>query len=412
MSAYARSRSRSIPNKYTMYTSTDYSTGISHASIGSFTNSEYCSDEIHSRFPHEGGPFCVRKVVYSPGVVGGRSSSTYESTKNGTKGGTVCDGFTIYVPSAPTSLPTQVACENSAKEFGASAWKRYAPHPHSISLAESFFELKETFKSTLSVAKALRRIHVTARKPNRLNDLASGYLGLEFGWKPFVSDLIKLLNSIKRIDEQIASAQRLNNRWVNRSGSMLETSTKLGVTPISITPHVAPSNYTTDHKSIVTTVKEERVWFKGRFRYFVPALQDDRYIGKVEAIPIIWDINLSPYNLWQLVPWSWLLDWFSNTGDIVYNMSQIATHNLVAKYAYLMRSTETKAERFATWTAKNTHRVDGKGETQYTPMGGVSSTSVITKTRVAASPFGFNLSLPDLSDWQVSILIALGLART
>lgn len=407
MTSYPRSRQRSVQTEYTRYTSTNLATGMSSASLGTYRNSEYCADSINSRAPFEGAPFCLRRIEYVPGLVGGTSRYYYENTVTGVKGGTEFQGFCIPWPGAPGSLSSQSTCESSAKGFGASAWKRFAPHPHSISLAESFFELKETFRSFHGILKGLRRLRVDSRKPHKISDYASAYLGVEFGWKPFISDLRKLLKSIKVMDEQIASAQRLNNRWVTRSGQIANSTKTLR--SFKSPPYVAPSNYITNQIGQDVDTMSEKVWFKGKFKYYVPKLQDDRFIGKVEAIPIIWDINLSPYNLYQLVPWSWLLDWFSNTGDIVYNLTQISTNNLVAKYAYSMRATELKRTRFATWTARNTSVIDGKSDVSYSSHGGSSYNSVLTKTRVSASPFGFDLSLPDLSAWQVSILIALGL---
>lgn len=407
MTSYPRSRQRNVSKQYTMFTTRNIATGIDTPSIGRILSTEFCADSINSRFPFEGGPFCVRRVEYVPGLVGGTSRYYYESTTTGTKGGTEFQGFHIPWPDQPSSLPAQSTCESKAKGFGASAWKRFAPHPHSISLAESFFELKETFQSFHGILKGLRHLRTNSRKPHTISQYASAYLGVEFGWKPFISDLRKLLKSIKVMDDQIASAQRLNNRWVTRSGQIVNATNVLG--SFNTSPYVSPSNYITDQIGHDTDTSSERVWFKGKFKYYVPKLNDDRFIGKVEAIPIVWDINLSPYNVYQLIPWSWLLDWFSNTGDIIYNLTQISANNLVAKYAYSMRATELRRERFATWTAKCTSVIDGKYDIDYSYYGGSSHISVITKTRASASPFGFDLSLPDLSAWQVSILIALGL---
>lgn len=138
-------------------------------------------------------------------------------------------------------------------------------------------------------------------------------------------------------------------------------------------------------------------------------MQNASYSDKLKALPVIWDISINPSSVYQMIPWTWLFDWFSNTGDIMYNLNQSMSNNLVAKYAYLMHEATYQTERTALWKSRFLHRINGIGETQYMYGAGSSSTIVTCKNRIAGNPFGFNLTLPDFSSWQVSILLALGL---
>lgn len=407
MTAYARTRQRSETVLFSPYVKTSYPSGVTSTSSIYYQNTESCSDAIHSRFPYEGGPFSLRRTEYKPFTTGGKSGVYSVSSVNGTVAGSVFEGVGVRPPSSPTT-PTDTKLKEELYGYGAGAFKRFAPKPHSISLGESFFELKETFANCYQIANNLRRIRTLGKRESRISDLASSYLGYQFGWKPFLQDLTKCITSIKKLDAQIESAQRLNNRWVKRSGTVL-TDFKV-ISSIDITAAVvAPLNYIQQLSAKDVTKREDRIWFDGKFKYHIPTLRNSSFSDRMKAIPTVWDISLNPSTLYQLIPWSWLFDWFSNTGEIMYNFNQCISNNLVAKYAYLMHTAIFEVERTAFWKSRYLETVDGDGSTSYSYGAGSSSTTITCKNRIAGNPFGFNLTLPDFSSWQVSILLALGL---
>jgi hypothetical protein len=127
-----------------------------------------------------------------------------------------------------------------------------------------------------------------------------------------------------------------------------------------------------------------------RIRYF--AAQADHLMG----------IRLTPETVWNLAPWSWAVDWFTNTGDIIHNISAFARDSLVMKYGYIMSH----------------DHLDGycvmPGGTNFN--GNITGGSVTylrdRKKRFPASPyFGFGTT-GSLSAGQKAILLALGLSRT
>jgi hypothetical protein len=120
---------------------------------------------------------------------------------------------------------------------------------------------------------------------------------------------------------------------------------------------------------------------------------------------------VTPEVVWNLLPWSWLIDWFTNIGDIVSNASSNAVDNLTADYAYVMRTQET-VTNYEGWSV-----VNGTGtpaSSTYIPAGHYSSYGFnrsITKSRFAASPFGFGTTFNGLSSYQLGIVAALGISR-
>jgi len=121
---------------------------------------------------------------------------------------------------------------------------------------------------------------------------------------------------------------------------------------------------------------------------------------------------VTPEVLWNLIPWSWAIDWFANVGDVMSNMSSNAVNNLVADYAFVMESSQTvRTETVTTsWTG-----VGSPGGFYYFPAGSASASvsyeTVQTKNRVAASPYGFGVEFGSLSNYQLGVVAALGISR-
>jgi hypothetical protein len=116
-----------------------------------------------------------------------------------------------------------------------------------------------------------------------------------------------------------------------------------------------------------------------------------------------------PEMIWDLTPYSWLLDWFTTMGDSIHNANVYSPiggkYNV--DYAYLTTQQTTNH-------TANLLRIP--------PVGGsVKSLSVtsarseqisVAKWRDRATPFGFGTQLGSLSASQFAILVALGFAKT
>jgi len=111
-------------------------------------------------------------------------------------------------------------------------------------------------------------------------------------------------------------------------------------------------------------------------------------------------ISLTPETLWNLAPWSWTVDWFSNAGDVISNVSDWATDGLVMRYGYLMEHS----------IVKDTYLMNGTGS-KSVPSCPPLQLVTETKLRKRANPFGFGLTWNGLSAVQLAILGALGISR-
>jgi len=294
--------------------------------------------------------------------------------------------------------------------LGSDAWARFKPGNPSVQSGQFIYELGRLPSIDILIA-AGREILGMKQNLRRLVNLGSRYLDYEFGWKPFVSDIRSLYEITKTLDERLAKLRRDNGKPVRRRGTLYSKEVILrdfeqgGVSPPMLFPGLTGEHYgsLTGAYKIYETMKTT-VTFSARFRYSIPD------IGSLEweqrAIKALYGANLTPSLLWEIMPWSWLIDWFSNVGSVLSNLSENAAENLVADYAYVMVQQDYL------------HR---RTEKQYIkkrpndPAGFLVEASYVhrakTLQRQAASPFDFGLTPADLSVRQMLILAALGISR-
>jgi hypothetical protein len=116
----------------------------------------------------------------------------------------------------------------------------------------------------------------------------------------------------------------------------------------------------------------------------------------------IFGLELTPEVAWNLSPWSWAADWFTNAGDVISNLTDWATDGLVLRYGYVMEHT----------IASNTYTFVGKTGFSNTSVRPSPVTLVTeTKRRVKANPFGFGVTWGGLSPRQLAITAALGITN-
>jgi hypothetical protein len=126
--------------------------------------------------------------------------------------------------------------------------------------------------------------------------------------------------------------------------------------------------------------------------------------GRVDQAITFLGLDLTPEVLWQITPWSWLLDWFANLGDVISNISNLSLKDIILDYAYLTNRIETERGILA-W------KPSLYGNLKLSRNVVSHKVTTVEKTRNQASPYGFSVGFDGLSPYQISILVALGLAR-
>lgn len=280
---------------------------------------------------------------------------------------------------------------------------------------------RNPFSLTRAAAEAIRdfpKIPFTALVNSRnikevRANLGSDYLNMVFGVVPTANDIISFAQIVMNFSKSIEQFERDLGRPVRRQYSFPDQV----VTQSDFSYQNRPDLYIfgpkiqnyfwkqgTPFKVTTEQTITEKYWFAGAFEYYLdPLLAKLGPAGDaVSKANQILGFSGSLSTLWELAPWSWLVDWFLNVGDLITLNEKIANDSLVLRYGYLMR----------TYVLESRREVSG-----LTPLVGgnptsLSSTSRITeKQRVRSTPYGFGLNLNALSAQQWAILGALGLSN-
>lgn len=245
------------------------------------------------------------------------------------------------------------------------------------------------------------------------NALGSEYLNYQFGWVPLVSDLLQLGQSISNADLITREYARNSGKGIRRAFGFPPIRPGIVYNDVYLnrSPWISPGssllyNATRQNKGKVVRSWEvtKRRWFTGMFTYFLPS--GDSILGGFQRAAIqarhLLGISLTPDSVWNLAPWSWAVDWFSNVGDVLTNWSNFAIDGQVLKYGYMMEHTISKY----TYTfVGDTGFVTGNAY----PIDVVLVSE--TKKRLKATPYGFGFSWDGFSPTQWAVTTALGLTR-
>lgn len=237
----------------------------------------------------------------------------------------------------------------------------------------------------------------------------SEFLNAVFGWLPLVSDITDTADSIKQRNVILkgyrdnAGGKGTYREFEFDDVVSTKSDTIVGRWAYGFQPDPLPNG--TESATTLTRTYESKTerYFVGRFTYASPD-RDDRIgnmLGVDSEVDKLFGLSLTPDLLWELAPWSWAVDWFSNAGDVIHNLTSFKLGGLVMRYGYIMETTTSKV----TWSLPSTGLPGVAGSMPPTTL-----TKVVKKRR-PANPFGFGLTWEGLSPTQLAITAALGITR-
>lgn len=306
--------------------------------------------------------------------------------------------------------PPSGALSNAQMDaWGAKAIAQCKPGDPGLSLSTSLGELaKDGIPAILGQAIWKAKTLAGLRK-------ASGgeFLNFQFGYKPIVSDILKFADIVSRAEDILKQYERDAGRVVRRGFQFpIERTSNEAVFIANRYPLYLEGfpNYgePNSSKSLYGKVMGrsdtyQRKWFSGAFTYHLPRDYHSRNEMKSLATKanVLLGTELTPETLWNLAPWSWAIDWFTNTGDVLSNLSSFITHGLVMRYGYIMVH------------SINTYTFTHLSYKDYPNRPNVSEVVMVSesKQRREANPFGFGLTWDGLSSSQLAIAAALGISR-
>ncbi len=309
--------------------------------------------------------------------------------------------------------------------YAAQQYSKAAPHPSVFNLAQFLGELRE----------GLPRIAIdTLSKGRFFRGLGSDYLNVQFGWKPFLADLqnlgLALASSTslltgftkpihrRRMTSPLVSSEAGEGKF----GVAFGFNPNIGVQPAALVRDsasaltrvpglVSPGNNTQlmEATGWWSTRTESKMWYEAEY-VLVPKIgfNPDSFLDRLE---VLISTDITPSVLWELAPWSWLVDWAIKIGDSIAANEAASSNRLLTNYAYAM---EESVVTHGTIAKNFVKRPGSSAETPSFTGSTVAWSAVTThKRRIRANPYGFNpvqTSITQPEQW--AILGALGLSKS
>lgn len=343
----------------------------------------------------------------------------------------------------PYPIPDFSTFALSLNDFGTRGIRRTRPGNPLASLGQFLVELRD-----------LPRLpELLFHRASILKAAGSDYLNYEFGWKPFIQDMRKLYRAQRIMDKRLSqlirdnglpvrrhfeekapieheemyvgsSATSTHGQWLGNFWDVFGTDSlpyppedwdffndlylTVGDYPYVVGPSEWPGSAHVKWVRNTSTVTR----FCCTYKYYIPDIGSSQWTRK--AVGALYGAELTPALLWELIPWSWLIDWFSNVGDILSNVSANAVDHEVLDNCYVSRTIvqDDIVDVSASWE-DFTHLETGL---QFFAGGDkvTYSRQRVHKLRQPSSPFAFGSSWDGWHSFtarQLALLAALGLTR-
>jgi hypothetical protein len=295
---------------------------------------------------------------------------------------------------------------------GATAWDRMRPAKPSFDLAQNLLELKDLPSGLKGDVRRIRDEVKQRHGRANLSRTAEWHLSTQFGWLPTLNAYRDFMRALKEMDARFKQLLRDNGRPIRRKTVLFEDESSdtymqsfQGFNP-DMYPALDSRCYAGNGYSYTTTTFREKIWGSARFRYYLPpGPRDLDWYKKVGYR--MFGFQPTPSLIYNLTPWTWLIDYFTNLGDLYDNLSRGVEDRLIAEYFYLMHERTWKSVTDASqWVYVDEQRTQPKLITARI------ETVWTIKARTVGSPFGVGVRYDDLTANQLSILSALGISRS
>lgn len=271
---------------------------------------------------------------------------------------------------------------------------RTNPSREEVSIPNFLYELKDLPGMIRDIGDFKRKLRKARSGLGAVRSVASDHLAIQFGWKPLIKDLADMLSFQEQVDKRIDELNRLYSRTgLKRRLRLMDESV---VTSGNVT---ASSSIGVLIKVRKDTITRRRSW--GTIRWIptsVPPYNNRKDLGKT-ARNLVFGMQhrgVDAVQAWNMLPWSWLIDWFANLGDFLK-----AHRNAIPAQPTGPCNIMTLTETYETWT-----RIDSNMDFE-----GATGLRVLrTKERVQSSG-SLSVTMPFITGRQWSILGALAIQR-
>jgi len=353
--------------------------------------SHRCLDEVNQR--ESDNPLSIRHEgrLFTP--------------MNGTWQATTTDRIE-YNNHIPSSMRLELAHDvnistliPSIGEVATSVLARSNPSRPYVSVPNFLYELKDLPGMIQDIGKLkIQAKNIGKKGFQRVTpkNAASHYLSYAMGWSPLIGDLRKLLDFQAQVDKKMRELQNLyRNGGLQRRVRLPAWKAVKEFTIFNSIPCDSLVNSTISHR--VTGTSEIERW--GTVRWIPKSLPSPDFSSK-DMARLARDLTfgmrgISTKQIWDAIPWTWLIGWFSNADEFL----QAHSNSIPLEHSTpcIMTRTYTKTS----WRRLDTIKV---------VTGGDGDASLLEKSRVVSSG-SLSATIPFLNRRQLSIIGALAIQR-
>lgn len=225
-----------------------------------------------------------------------------------------------------------------------------------------------------------------------LGSAGNKFLAFQFGWKPLLSDIKKMLDFHDASEKRFKAFKQIRDsgglrRQARGPSAQAETTSTL---------FLSPSGTWTTHVSGTRTTWGSVRWVPNALHPL--PVSDPELASKARGQVLGLAAGQIVSNAWEALPWSWLADWFSNVGDMISLLDNSVAVPMGGHYCIMQ---------------KLSFSVSGAGSgLPGTLTGSQTNPAIDWKFRTVSSGFSpFVASLPILTGRQFAILGAISNQR-
>jgi hypothetical protein len=220
------------------------------------------------------------------------------------------EGYPVpSVEASPAGIINYIVDPVSNSARAATVAARSNPSRPVVDLPVALFELKDIPRMIKQAGEAIHWVRKTGlRTLPTAEGLANANLAYQFGWAPLLSDLYKLLKFQEHFEKKRKILERLySGTGLRRNITLDEFSESTNGT---YTHSIGFGSMTTSW----TIKRTTKVW--GTIRWKPKNLPPGgRSPSDLEVYRATLGLDITLATVWEAIPWSWLIDWFTSAGD-------------------------------------------------------------------------------------------------
>lgn len=196
------------------------------------------------------------------------------------------------------------------------ALARTNPSRPTVDVWNFLFELKDIPQMIFQIGNLMRKYGTNPSKnwpksQELIRDIGSGYLGWTFGWDQLGRDLMKLCDFVGSVEKRTEEFRRLSHGSLRRRVDLINHTELVTVNDAF---YCGPL-YQSKVKASLKVGAGHRLWVRVRYK---PTAETFSILGGDQlelARSIVWGHKPDWSTIWNAIPWTWLVDWFSTAGD-------------------------------------------------------------------------------------------------